>query len=148
MDAGKRNDLIQNLTLLKHSMRKITKMWDEDPDECNKALNTMYPFATSFDDLSKEVENWVEDAQSKLSIYDKEVLSIAYEKMDKYLPEDSNTQGEYYDIMDDETISYPEKTEQIVEFLQCNVCDEERLEAYLDGHTYHQFAEYLIDTYA
>lgn len=58
--------LIIELRMLKKSFDAITKMWYEDAEFCDKFLETDYPFTQSFDELSSDVSNWVENIQERL----------------------------------------------------------------------------------
>jgi hypothetical protein len=69
-------------------------------------------------------------------------------KMDKFMPDDQELQDEYYEILDDPTISNKEKYEKIAEFIKYNVQDEERMYSYFpENGTIEEFAKYLVDNH-
>jgi hypothetical protein len=60
-------------------------------------------------------------------------------KMDKYMPNDSEIQDEYYTILDDGD------ADELVDFFEANMNDEERFESLLPkGGTLKGFCKYLI----
>ena len=70
-------------------------------------------------------------------------------KMDKWMPDESEIQDEYYDIKDSTTLSKEEKIEQLSEFFEMHACEEtffhyideeDREEASIRG-----FCEYVVN---
>jgi len=54
-------------------------------------------------------------------------------KMDKWASEDSGDMQTFYDIVDDEALSFDEKVRDMLDFLEILIWDEERLHSYVDG---------------
>lgn len=57
---NKQERLKTELKKLKEAFAAITTLWHEETEMCDKLLEPDYPFAMSFDELSSEVNNWVE----------------------------------------------------------------------------------------
>jgi len=55
------------LPLMVLSMRKITMIWDKDPEFVDTFLNPEYPFEHSFDELSVSVRKWCDDALNRIN---------------------------------------------------------------------------------
>lgn len=70
-------------------------------------------------------------------------LEIAYDKFDKYMPEDSEIQNEYYEILDGESTNN-EKIDSLVEFIDIHA-DEDRLQSYLGEASIKELATYIIE---
>ena len=65
-------------------------------------------------------------------------------KMDKYMPEETEIQDEYHEILSDEKMDKATKIAELVQFFN-NHADEERMEDYMpDGGTIEGFVAYLI----
>jgi hypothetical protein len=69
----------------------------------------------------------------------------AHWKMDKFMPDDEDSQNEYYEILDDTTLLREEKIKKLISILECG--DEEIMQHYFPiGGTIEGFAEYIVDT--
>ena len=66
-------------------------------------------------------------------------------KMDKWASEDSGDMQTFYDIVDDDVLTFDEKVADMEEFLDILIWDEERLHSYIDGQfTYSELAKELV----
>ena len=66
-------------------------------------------------------------------------------KMDKWASEDSGDMQTFYDIVDDEALTFDEKVVDMEEFLDILIWDEERLHSYIDGNfNYKELANELV----
>ncbi len=68
-------------------------------------------------------------------------------KMDKWLSEDSEDMQTFWDIIEDDAWTIEEKYEEMEDFLNITICDEERLRSYIEGDewTYKELAKEIID---
>jgi hypothetical protein len=89
----------------------------------------------------------------KYNLFKMEKFSETIYKMDKWAYEEC--QNDFYEIVDDESMSHPEKVKAMEEFLEVLVQDWERLEYYMqdeDGnvppYTQEELAETLVNQYA
>ena len=64
---NKQVQLRKELKKLQEAFVEITKLWHEETEICDKVLEPDYPFNSSFDELSSEVNEWVETAREKLT---------------------------------------------------------------------------------
>ena len=65
----------------------------------------------------------------------------AYFKIDKFMPDDKDIQDEFYKIIDEK------KVDELVEFIENNVNDEERMYSYFpENGTILEFANHIIFT--
>lgn len=61
--------LSYELQKLDEAMRSITTIWNEQTELCDVVLGGMYPFKSSFDELSSEVSIWVSDGIEEIKAY-------------------------------------------------------------------------------
>ena len=67
-------------------------------------------------------------------------------KMDKWASEDSGDMQTFYDIVDDDTLTFDEKVTDMEEFLEILIWDYERLDSYLEGGwTEKELAKELVE---
>lgn len=60
-------------------------------------------------------------------------------KMDKYMPDDSESQDEYYETLDDGDV------DALIDYFEVTIQDEERFDSYMpDGGTLKGFCKHLI----
>ena len=57
-DQEKKDEILKQIAQLKSSFRSLNKLWNQDPDLCDKTLGEHYPFEKSFDEVSTNVEEW------------------------------------------------------------------------------------------
>ena len=67
-------------------------------------------------------------------------------KMDKWASEYSGDMQTFYDIVDDDTLTFDEKVTEMEEFLEILIWDYERLDSYLEGGwTEKELAKELVE---
>lgn len=73
-------------------------------------------------------------------------FSIAIDKMDKWAYDDSDAQNDFYDLINDETLSDEERISEMEDMLEEIVQDWDRLESYIDEeYTLRELAIALIE---
>lgn len=66
-------------------------------------------------------------------------------KMDKFLPDDSEIQNEFYEILNDQVIMYDEKEDILIEFFE-TYANKDRMFSYFPKNgSIKEFVKYLID---
>jgi hemerythrin-like domain-containing protein len=64
-------------------------------------------------------------------------------RMDKYMPDDWNLIQKWNEILDNKEISYKEKVDEIIQFLE-EYADEEILRRYIKAKSLRDFAEFIV----
>jgi hypothetical protein len=75
-----------------------------------------------------------------------EDYSEASFKMDKFMNDDENTMEEFHSILDDPKLDDKAKVAELVDFINTNCVDEERMHSYFpQGGTVEEFAAFLVE---
>jgi len=99
-----------------------------------------------FEDFEDEEIEDIEDSEEEDDDFDAEDgYQNADWAMDKFMPDDEDVQNEYYEILDSD-VPFEEKVQELVEFFDSQMIDEDRFYSYLGKNgTIEGFCAYLIN---
>lgn len=76
-------------------------------------------------------------------------FSECFYKMDKWAAEDFEVQNQFYEIVENDDLSFEEKVSEMADFIDILVWDWERLSSYVDGEfSETELVEALVKQYA